>query len=157
MYFPIPKGKIIFHSIIKKKISIACILIYFTFIFLTSCKKYEDGPFFTLKKADNRLEGSWILTGGSWHEYASEKGLTNIGWTEEFSQENEYKLSYAWNDSMQSFGYTITGRWEWIDNKDGIEISANDSLSYSIIITKLTSTEFNYTDNDYSYELSKRE
>ncbi len=129
----------------------------FTTIF-AACKKYEDGPSFTLKSATSRLAGTWLLTGGTWLENETTNGNVFTNYTQEFSKDNLYELSKDWITNNLSYSSTVTGSWEWTENKDGIKITNNDSTSFSISIQKLTGSEFHYTDEDgFTYELSKQE
>lgn len=125
---------------------------------LVACKKYEEGPSFTLKTAASRLEGSWILTGGSWYEVATDSGAAYITWIEEYTKENAFSLSKGWFENGASFNYTTEGSWEWLDKKEGIKITKANDSTYTFTINKLTSSEFMYTDSlGYTYEFFKKE
>lgn len=133
------------------------LILCFTTIF-TACKKYEDGPSFTLKTPIARLEGTWLLTGGTWLQSATDSGLVFSDYTEQFTKDNLYQRDKGWVDGNLSYNSTVTGSWAWTDNKDGIKITNNDSTSFSVSIQKLTSSDFHYTDeNGFTYELSKQE
>lgn len=148
----------------KKKVRIwkrsASTMLLFACLFLLceGCKKYEEGPALTLRTANSRLEGSWILTGGSWLQSVNDSGYQYVVYTEEFTKDNLYEQSKGWFYSNLTSNYTVNGSWEWLDKKEGIKITTNNGDTSSIVITKLTSTEFFYKDRSgYSYELIKRE
>lgn len=125
-------------------------------VYMQSCKKYEDGPGFTLVSPESRLQGSWVLTAGTWYDASVGDSMENIVWVEAFTEDHDYLLTKGWTIDSASYNYTIDGTWEWINDKDKIMITEDDGDTSSIAISKLTKSEFTYIDTSgYTYELSK--
>jgi hypothetical protein len=118
-----------------------------------SCKKYEEGPAFTLRTKKMRLTGEWeldkiILQDGT--VYTS----YNIEW--EFEKDGDFKQTYVYSYYGSSYVSTENGDWEWEDGKENIEIQVGSSVSeYEII--RLTNKEL-IVEDDYSneYEFEKQ-
>ena len=80
---------------------------------LASCKKYDEGPLISLKTKKGRLTGKWILVGGDVYN----PGLNQ---TFEFTK-NGYFIS---EDCSGWWGcYLRYGEWEWVNQKEKIEIT----------------------------------
>jgi hypothetical protein len=105
-----------------------------------SCKKYEEGPGFTLKSANSRLEGEWLLTGGDVYD-------EDLDVTFEFADDGDF--SYAVTISYFGYSYTYdqSGSWEWLDNKDGLSIDFDGDVE-EFAIKMLTSDEMKLEDED---------
>lgn len=111
-----------------------------------SCQKYEDGPFFSLLTKKQRLTGDWEVT--EWNE--SDTDYINEGIEIEMEFENDGDFTFKLSNGLQnynSWGYTLTGDWEFSGDKEEIEIefdSDNDAYTWAeweIEITRLTNKE----------------
>lgn len=135
---------------------------------LQSCKKYEDGPFLSLRSKTARLTGEWEFTAGNQSRF--DKGQDIVV---DFRQDGEctLKLSgyFTYNIPYNGYGniyYSVTfeGEWEWIDKKEGIEIHLSydngynlEDLDYNWVISRLTNKELNVTDQyEGSWEFEKK-
>ncbi len=129
-------------------------------LFFWGCKKYEDGPFFTLVSAQSRLVN---------HQWALDQYLRNnvdetsyivintITYLETYGKDGTYTVSY-YDDSNKSINES--GKWEFENKKDGLHLSGISSYSkfcstysYSlssshVTILKLTKDEYWYTFED---------
>ena len=125
----------------KNKIILSSLLIIA--IIITGCKKYEDGPAFSLLSKKQRLIGEWEVT-----EFKI-NGIDAIGsiyvdlemtFYADGDCEFDYWLSNDFGGSMNR----TKGEWEFSGDKEEVEIDWND---YSIAddeieITRLTRDEF---------------
>lgn len=102
----------------------------------SSCKRYEEGPAFTLRTAKARLVNTWEI----------EKYMVNgeditalvLPLFGEHSLEFCRDKRYEWNIG----GMNEKGKWSFIENKDKIEMLRGDTLPFSQKIIKLTNNEF---------------
>lgn len=80
------------------------------------CKKYEDGPYFTLRSKTNRLSGDWQFE--SVYDYQSAQWVTSEfqAYTLSFSKENQCTIQHI--DSLEAFNV----EWEFINEKESILI-----------------------------------
>jgi hypothetical protein len=103
----------------------------------SSCKRYEEGPAFTLRTAKARLVNSWEI----------EKYMVNgeditalvLPFFGEHSLEFSRDNRYVWNIG----GMNEKGKWSFIENRDKVEmLEDGDSIKFSQKIIKLTNNEF---------------
>jgi len=125
--------------IIKTQLAFALALIFF--IGIGGCKKYEEGPGFSLKRKKARLTGTWISVSKEGRPFGNE-------YTIEIKSNGEYSSSYI--DYLLQTQKT-EGTWKWGDKKESI-IFVSDGNRYEDKIIKLTNKEFwTSDDNDESY------
>ncbi len=102
----------------------------------TSCKKYEDGPAFSLRSKTARLTGEWevVKIGGS-PIAGSELNL-------EFEKDGDFNFSYSYG----SYDYTAKGEWEWSDKKETIKATIDgETVEWEVL--RLTNDEFWFEDD----------
>ena len=127
---------------------------------LQSCKKYEDGPLLSLRSKTARLTGEWEITGGDnyspyvdiWMEFEKDGDMT--------TKVNVFYPGYSYYGYDYTYTSSIKGWWEWIHNKEGLEISRHTGdgtyiYTFEWDITRLTNKEFNFTVNDSDWEFEK--
>lgn len=117
-----------------------------TAIGFTGCKKYEDGPYFSLLTKKQRLTGDWEAT-----KLISSDGQNMIDQGVdveiEFDNDGDFKLSASntYTDYYgQSYTYTnnLKGDWEFSNDKEEVELDYDDGFTEDWEITRLTNKEF---------------
>jgi hypothetical protein len=104
----------------KKLIIALCTLTFISTTILTSCKKYEDGPAFSLRTKKARLQGDWKIDSFS---------IDGVDYTDDFK--NLYGANYTW-DIEKGGEYRITGTdpdkgsWKFGEDKDDVYFTSDD-------------------------------
>jgi hypothetical protein len=115
---------------------------------LTSCKKYDEGPAFSLRTKKMRLTGEWELD-----KLVSSNGTVSSDINVEFEFEKDGDFTMIIQYSYYGYGsytYSYKGDWEWEDSKEKIEIQIGNSITeYEII--RLTNKEL-ILEDDYLNE-----
>ena len=132
------------------KFKIALVLLAATTLFLGSCKKYPEGPGFSLRSKTNRLVGVWAPEKMFENGVALTLTADDLDDTWEYQKDGKMIYTDPGND-------TTTGNWVFNKDKTKIVITISDSgLSFSITfeILKLTNDELwvKYSDGTDSYE-----
>ena len=146
-----------------------------TVLNFNSCKKYDDGPAFSLKSKNSRLSGTWELvkiggqssdtylintlssTLGSGYNFSA-----NVDYEWEFEDDGDFSQSISGTINVSFAGYSTSvplnnnysGEWDWESNKEKIEIEINGT-SEDFEIKKLTNTELtleNQSGIEYEFE-----
>ena len=118
---------------------------------LTSCKKYVDGPKFSLASAKSRVSGDWKIE-SYMYDGADQTAAFITFFGANFEWDIEKDGSYRWQ------GGTISdaGTWTLGEDKDDIRFlsSATGSTEMSYRILRLKSKElwFKYTDSNGKIE-----
>jgi hypothetical protein len=136
-----------------KKINISLIVIIAVAITFAGCKKYDDGPSFSLKSKTARLARTWTIDkvmlnsiDMSPAEITMDQGGTNV--TNTFTKGGGCTVTM--NDSSGMM-HTNSGKWAFANNDKEITISGMMGLaSETSTILKLTSDEFWYWHMDGS-------
>ena len=140
----------------KKIIALSTILI----LVVSACKKYPDGPTFTLLTKRNRLENSWVI------QQVLENGLDKT--TDYKNVYKDYNLiidkkgpcSASW--STLGFAFAESASWAFNGNKTYVifDPSSNNNGNTSWKILKLKDKElwalddnFNNSGNDVDFHL----
>jgi hypothetical protein len=147
-----------------KSRNLLLVLSLITILNYNSCKKYEDGPAFTLQTKKSRLNGTWEL---------KEIEGNNTFWQDaevifEFEKDGDFGIevegTYTWNwygygygygyNNTWEFQYAYNGHWEWENNKRDIEIDyAGNRQEFEIL--KLTNKDLwleDETRNEWKFE-----
>ncbi|MEI7594385.1 MAG: hypothetical protein WCK02_01460 [Bacteroidota bacterium] len=120
-------------------------LLLFTFILLvaTSCKKYPDGPLFSLSSKKARLCRTWI-SDRYFINGVDKTTPTNPLWT-------GYKLEFRKNGEVQYYNHpkynSTAGSWSFDSDKANLSITLDVLNEYSVI-ERLTSSELWLSKND---------
>ena len=104
----------------------------------TSCKKYEDGPAFSLRSKTNRLLGEWEVVEID-NQDPSDDGRFII----EFERDGDIEFTYDYG----SYSYGSQAEWEWEKGKEEIEIEF-DNFREDWEITRLTNSELWFETDD---------
>jgi len=145
----------------KKNISF-----YFVFAVLiafSACKKYEDGPFLTLRTPEQRIDGNWESESieGSYLDYFNDllsnigdsvlvvRNLSDLELEAEFEKDGDCELEIRGRAEIEMmngnvmripFSESMDGNWRFKDDKEVIEIDIDDEeIIWEII--KLTNKE----------------
>ncbi|WP_066758238.1 hypothetical protein [Crocinitomix algicola] len=125
-----------------------------------SCKKYEDGPAFTLKTKKSRLSGEWEVvrvydnSGVQVFPYSGSDYSVEIEF--EFEKDGDFEQSYFVSYDGYSYSSSAKGEWEFSSDKEELEVEI-DNFKQDWEITRLTSKEFNFEDEDgYEWELEAK-
>ena len=86
------------------------------FAFSDACKKYEDGPVFSIRSKKERMSNTWKI------EYYSENGIDKTDYFNStfvnalfaINKDKSYLLSYKFNNVVD---YLETGTWAFNSNK----------------------------------------
>lgn len=92
-----------------------------------SCKKYQDGPFLSLRTPTNRLSGSWKIDAGTW-DLATESTNVIPQYYYNYNGTNTISIQFEGNGNaeMGEFTYNnpmvssedIKGNWEFTATKN---------------------------------------
>ena len=107
---------------------------------LESCKKYDDGPGFSLLSKKGRLTGEWDLTGGN---VADDNDDRYNVWELifEFQKDGDFEMRSSYSGTWYG-PYESKGEWSWVHNKERINIEWDDGGSFELHINRLTNKEF---------------
>lgn len=96
------------------------ILLFITIVGLSSCKKYENDGFISLRTAKARLTGTWRAE-KAFDENGNDvsSNFTATNYTVKFEKNGTMSISATWF----MFNITLTGKWEFIENKQSIKIT----------------------------------
>jgi hypothetical protein len=104
-----------------RKNSIIVMLMVATFVFLTSCSKYEEGPIISFRSKTERLCNIWkpvkILINGSETILSSDQQKTTI----EFQEDGDVFMTVYY----LGISVSQTGQWEFYDNSEKIILTMN--------------------------------
>jgi hypothetical protein len=109
---------------------------------LTSCGKYEDGPGFTVRSKKARLCQTWKPV-----KFIDGQSGTETTYTGSATYTIEKDGSYKITDGST----TITGTWEWANDKEAIKTSYTVfgiTTTNTSTITRLTMKELWTKDSD---------
>jgi len=121
-------------------------------LFVSSCKKYEDGPLISLKSKNSRLTGEWKLVSYTYETTTNDVTTTissfNGTTMEEFQNSYPYAHSliinkdgtYTSKETKNYFTQGFSSNWSWFSgskNKNQLYLGINDLYS----IKKLTNED----------------
>lgn len=115
---------------------------------LSSCGKYEEGPGFTLLTKKARLSGQWDL-----------KSYTNGTVTLDDTSDNLTEYTKDNTVIYTGGGLSITGTWEFTDDKTGVLETVSflgQSSTDTTHIIRLTNTELWTKDGSSIYKYEKK-
>jgi hypothetical protein len=93
-------------------------LLAISFLTITSCSKYSDGPSISFKSRKARLCNDWILE--SYFRNETDKTDENITVKLVFDKDGTYSMSTVGNYAGQVQGEYENGTWQFEDNKGQI-------------------------------------
>lgn len=126
-------------------------------LLLTNCKKYEEGPAFSLLTKKSRVSNTWELD--KYYENGVDKTNDAVSAFKDFTLIID-KNNMKYSKSFSAFGlipYGETGSWKFTSDMESIEFDPeNYSLApytWKIIKLKNTSLGFSYTSNSVNVKL----
>lgn len=115
---------------------------------LCSCKKYEEGPYFSFRSKTKRLEGSWQIM--KWTIDGTEQDLSQTSWRLNIHRSGNYDKFITYN--IPPLPVTIDseqGSWVFDKKKEHVEFSESTSGVVTIQeIVKLYNKEIKLRYND---------
>ena len=133
----------------SKNLLLAATLV--TILNFQSCKKYDDGPGFSLRSVTNRLTGEWEVVDIDGDAIGNSGTLTM-----EFDKDGDFKATSEYSYYGTSYSYSVNGEWSFEDGKETIELDYDQGESEEWDIKRLTNSEFWFEDEDNTeYELEK--
>lgn len=115
------------------------LLVTFSLFIFTACKKYEDGPFISLRSKMSRVENTWRVESYTVNGVDSTATLININYTETYEKSGAF--SYASTAGKSS------GSWDFLLEKNDIlrsGVLGQGATSKILHILKLKDKEFWY-------------
>ena len=109
----------------KKLILCAIVALSIIAVSFPSCKKYEDGPSFTVLSKNSRLCGNWKLESYTTHDSditTTVDSLYGTGWELQINKDDSYKSTGNINQ---------TGKWKFDNDKNDV-IFTPDSASEAV-------------------------
>ena len=128
----------------KTKIKILCAGTALCLLAIAGCKKYEEGPSFSLRSKTSRLAGEWELE--KYYENGVDKTTEYLdGGSESYKIDKDGDLTFSIVDTSWSPDPVVmAGKWEFISNKEELQTTLTflgDSDMDTLIITKLKNKE----------------
>jgi hypothetical protein len=115
---------------------------------ISSCKKYEEGPGFSLKSKIARLTGEWEVVEIDKIDIPADEKIIL-----EFEKDGDFKFAYEYYYNS----YSYKGNWEWASDKESLNIDMDgDIVKWDIL--KLTNKELwfeNESDQEVQCEKNK--
>lgn len=119
-----------------------------TMLNFNSCKKYEDGPGFSLKSKKGRLAGDWEVVkieGSNGQNYLDGDGYELEF---EFDKDGDFKYKQKYSYDGYSYTYSYKGDWEFSSDKEELEIDLDNGPALEFEIKRLTNSELWLEDQD---------
>lgn len=93
-----------------------------------SCKKYEDGPRFSLKTKTSRLVGEWEVIKIDGENFQDDNLYL------EFDKGGDFTATYEYKYSGTTYKYSYEGSWEWDSKKEVIEVDLEgENLEWEVL------------------------
>lgn len=120
----------------KTKLSVSVIILgALIMLGLQGCKKYPEGPAFSLRTKTERVSNTWKVD--NYKINSSDYTSLMTSYNETFTKEGDY--SYSWG-SLNG-----TGKWAFQNDKEQIKLTGvNNQSSHDLIILKLEEKTFWY-------------
>ena len=138
-----------------KKLSI--LFAAFAVVFLASCGKYEDGPGFSLRSKKGRVAGEWTVESAVQAGVDITSSVTSGGTIDvTFGKDGVYTYTYDYTVFGQNVNGSVSGTWDFSDDKTSLVITNGSGNSASSKILRLTNKELwlEQTDsNGSAYEM----
>ena len=96
----------------------------FSFVILTTiffaCKKYPDGPIYTIEPKIFRFTSEWNLDKGFINGVDQTDSIKTTYPFYHLTVERKKSYTISWTTAFYSVEYYEHGTWEWVDNKKSI-------------------------------------
>lgn len=138
--------------ILKSSKKILLVATIITILNIQSCKRYDDGPAFSLRSVTNRL------TSGDW-EVVDIEGQTSMEReiSFEFDKDGDFTARVEY-DGFYGGSYTevYRGEWSFEDKKKTLDLEFDDFTNLEFEIKKLSNDELWFEDEENNlWELEK--
>ncbi len=118
----------------KTKYLFGALLLSAIFI-ISSCKKYEEGPAFSLRTKKARLCGDWKIESITYDGVDNTSNYSNYEWNIEKDE------SYVSRITSSGISIEVKGKWKFGEDKDDVYFTPDGGSEVSYRITKLKNTE----------------
>ena len=135
-------------------------ILILTVLLASSCKKYDEGPRFSLYSKTGRISGNWYFSKAYYNDIDSTENYYKYSLN--FIKDGRLSMVETSNDNIY-ISY-ILGDWEFLNNKMNLEMTLlNDTdtiYHFNWLIKRLSYYDLwlEYTDsndNNYRWELMK--
>ncbi|MFZ6053346.1 hypothetical protein [Halocola ammonii] len=114
------------------------LFIGFTALILISCGKYEEGPMFSLRTKKARLANTWEVDKAELNGDSEFNGQSVTSLFEGHAHEINKDGTFSFSSPDYE---TITGDWEFSDDKEEVEFETEDGDEFEWEIIRLTNNE----------------
>lgn len=118
-------------------------LFIISFLLVSGCKKYDDGPTISLRSKTSRLTGNWEIVNNN-------GGFNNVEQYIQFDENGAYQHIIQDNYGILT---NEVGNWEWANDKKNLIITVDTPLE--VEIKRLTNSEL-WFESDKVYQCEKR-
>jgi hypothetical protein len=137
---------------------VLCLLMFFVLTSVTTnCKKYEEGPSFTLLSKKSRVDNTWKLD--KYYENSVDKTSDALNVFKDFTlvmDKNNMKYSKSFT-ALGILPYGESGSWKFSSDMNSILFTPDNSsivpYSWNIIKLKNKSMGYAYTTNNVNVKL----
>jgi len=123
----------------KKIIGILLSFAIFTGIF-NSCKKYDEGPAFSLRSKTKRLAREWVIDAYYRDGNNETSQLVISNYVESYTKSGSHSRSY--NDKNGN-PISETGEWKFDSNKEQISVTGIGSIEWTNQTSTVSSSSYN--------------
>ncbi|MEI7596353.1 MAG: lipocalin family protein [Bacteroidota bacterium] len=95
----------------------------FCILFTFSCKKYEDGPYISFKKAEPRVINKWNVSVATINGANKMADMAKYQW--EFFEDKYFNISIEYTDKSY---YSTSGTWSLKDNNKYLELNESGTI-----------------------------
>ena len=131
-----------------KKFFVVCISVFA----LTTCKKYEEGPFVSFRSAEERVANDWRIE--KYYDDGVEQSLSDEDKNTKYTFTKDGKLTIIVPSQLGNL--TINGNWYFTDSKKKLVMAINflgNTETYTYKILKLKENEMWLKDEEENDEI----
>lgn len=133
----------------KKVFNFTLIIAFVLAIAFTGCKKYDNGPSFSLMSKKARVAGTWKFKSVIYDGTDETEGWVGVEW--KFSKDGDFKFIED--------GFVDLGTWDFASDKEEIDLTWGGD-TYRSTIKRLTNKEMwlegNYDGDIYTMKLTAK-
>jgi hypothetical protein len=123
-----------------KKLSI--LFAAFAVVMFASCGKYEDGPGLSLRSKKARVVGEWTIESAIQSGVDITSSITSGGTIDvAFDKDGVYTYTYSYIIFGQNVNGSVSGTWDFSDDKTSLVVTNGSGNSESSKILRLTNSE----------------
>lgn len=148
----------------KKFIAIAVTTVLVGGFILPACKKYDDGPAFTVLTKKMRLDGEWVVEAYLENDVDKTSDYRNLVESELLVMDKAGTWTFTATDNIFHLTGNENGTWSWATDKEDLSMvtTSNSPTTQEVWhILRLTNKEFWYHTRDsngdrYEYHLKAK-